>query len=357
MILFLTGNKPDLAPDLLFNGLVQLFGQDKIIDFPYLEYRHKKVITGHGRDYFCITTDKDAENRNIYNFEDIKQLLNKELFDICIVANRSLDTYIRLTKNITKSLRTVIVNGEDHSDHSLKNIFNSLSKHKIDMNNIDLILQRDYKYNGNYNDNIVPYNFSLPINILPKFDFKKDKEIDIFAQFPVTHRFRHKVIERLKKIKGIKTDIKANIGYGGLSIIDYFKSMNNSKISISITGAGWDTPHYLEVPFMKSMLLAQHPMDAMNPDMTKNPVVFIKNFLDKYSATFYNTNLDNTNTNDTNIDNIEELIRYYLENDKEREQITKRGYEHLKNCLTTKHAAEYMLKCIDDNNYWRSNIV
>lgn len=345
MILFLTGDRPDLAPDLLFNGLVELFGQDKIIDFPYAKYRHKKVITGYGRDFFCITTDKDVENRNIYSFDNIRQLLNKEFFDLCIVANRAIDTYFRLTKNITKFPRTVIINGEDDSDHSLKNIFNSLSRHleKRQMENIDLILQRDYKYNENYNEKTVPYNFSCPINILPKFDFKKDKEIDVFAQFPVTHRFRSKVIERLKKIKGIN----AKIGNGGFPILDYFKLMNNSKISISITGAGWDTPHYLEVPFMKSMLLAQHPMDAMNANMAENPIVYIKNFLDKYSATFYNTDLDN----------IEELIRYYLDNNKEREQITKIGYEHLMNHLTTKNAAEYMFKCMDDNNYWRSNII
>lgn len=352
MILFLTGNRADLAPDLLFNGLVELFGQDKIIDFPYAEYRHKKVITGYGRDFFCITTDKDAENRNIYSFSDIKQLLNKEFFDLCIVANRAVGTYIRLMKNITKSPRTIIVNGEDDSDRSLKNISNSLSIHleKRHMENIELILQRDYKYNGKYNEKTVPYNFSCPINILPKFDFKKDKEIDVFAQFPVTHRFRSRVIERLKKIKVTNSKvlpINANIGYGGFKILDYFRLMNNSKISISITGAGWDTPHYLEVPFMKSMLLAQHNMDAMNSNMTENPVVYINNFLDKYSATFYNTSLDN----------IEELIRYYLDNNKEREQITKRGYEHLMNHLTTKNAAEYMFKCLDDNNYWRSNIV
>ncbi len=343
MILFLTGHKPDLAPDLLFNGLVELFGQDKIIDFPYAEYRHKKVITGYGRDFFCITTDKDTENRNIYNFDNIKQLLNKEFFDLCIVANRSIDTYIRLTRDITKSPETIVVNGEDDSDNSLKNLLNSLSREKRQMENINLILQRDYKYNGKYKEKTVPYNFSCPINILPKFDFKKDKEIDLFAQFPVTHRFRSKVIERLKKIKGIN----ANIGNGGLKLLDYFKIMNNSKISISITGAGWDTPHYLEVPFMKSMLLAQHPINAMNRDMTENPVVYINNFLDKYSATFYNNNLDN----------IEELIMYYLDNNKEIEQITKRGYEHLTNHLTTKNAAEYMFKCLNDNNYWRSNII
>lgn len=334
MILCLTCNGEDLAPDLLFNGLVELLGHDKIIDFPYTEYRHRKTITGYGRNFFCVTVDKDVENRNIYNFEDIKQLINRDVFDLCIVSNRAYDTFTQLIESTTKFPTVIIVNGEDNSDSSLNKIISS--KYWKDIN---MVLHRDYKYNGNYDKKVVPYNFSCPTNILPKFDFKKDKEIDVFAQFPVTHPFRKVAIERIKKIKGINT----NIGYGGLQILDYFKLMNNSKISISITGAGWDTPHYLEVPFMKSMLLAQHPLNAMNHDMIEAPVVFINNFLDKYSATFY----------DTNLNNIEELIRYYLENDKEREQITKRGYEHLINNLTTKNMAEYMFRCLEDNNYWK----
>jgi uncharacterized lipoprotein YehR (DUF1307 family) len=337
MILFLTSAGEDLAPDLLFNGLVELLGHDKIIDFPYAEYRHKKTITGYGRNFFCVTIDKDVENRNVYSFEDIKQLINRDVFDLCIVSNRSYITFVQLIENTTKFPTTVVVNGEDDSDKSLSNI--TTSKY---WNNIEMVLQRDYKYNRNYSEKIVPYNFSCPVNILPKFDFKKDKEIDIFAQFPITHPFRKTVVERLKKIKGIN----ANIGHGGLQILDYFKAMNNAKISISITGAGWDTPHYLEIPFMKSMLLAQCPMNAMNRDMTENPVAFVNNFIDRYSATFY----------DTKLNNIEELIRYYLDNDKEREQITKRGYEHLTTHLTTKNAAEYMFKCIENKECWKNSL-
>ena len=340
MILYLTGDSEDLAPDLLFNGIVELLGQDEIIDFPYAEYRHKKVITGYGRNFFCTTVDKDAENRNIYTFDDIKQLVNKEVFDLCIVANRALNIFTQLVDSVTKFPKTVMVNGEDNSDSSLHIITNLSSKY---WKYIDIVLQRDYRHNRKYDSKIIPYNFSCPVGILPKFHFKKDKDIDVFAQFPATHTFRRKVIERIKNIK----DLKANVGYGGLSILDYFKLMNNSKISISITGTGWDTPHYLEVPFMNSMLLAQHPMNAMNSSMIEDPVVYINNFLDKYSAVFYNTDLSD----------LEELIRYYLENDKEREQITKTGHEHLLNNLTTKKTAEYVFKCIEDKEYWKSHIL
>lgn len=298
MILFLTGKHEDLAPDLLFNGFVELLGHDKIIDFPYAAYRHKKTINGYGRNFFCITMDKDVENRNIYNFEDIKQLINKDVFDMAIVSNRAINIFSRLIDKTLKFPRTIIVNGEDNSDSSLKGITSLSSYTNREYGNldkilslsanyqkyIDLILQRDYKYNKIYDGKVIPYNFSCPINILPKFDFKRYRDIDVFAQFPITHSFRRKVIEKIKRIKGIKT----NVGHGGLTIPEYFKIMNNSKISISITGAGWDTPHYLEIPFMKSMLLAQHPTNAMNPDMTENPVIFINNFLDKYSAILQN---------------------------------------------------------------------
>ncbi len=360
MILFLTGDSPDLAPDLLFNGFVELFGQDSIIDFPYAEYRHKNVsdkLQVQGRDFFCLTIDRYVEDRNKYNFNEIKQLINNDVFDLCVIANRALNTFTKLMENTTKFPNIIMINGEDDSDNSLVQATTLLSVTKY-WERVDLILQRDYKYtkqqnaeqqnavNKRHSDKIVPYNFPCPVDILPVFDFKKDKEIDVFAQFPGTHQFRSKVIERLKKIKGINTNIKQQnaIGYGGLGLSNYFRSINNSKISISITGAGWDTPHYLEIPFMKSMLLAQHPMNAMNSTMKETPVIYLNNFVHGHSAQFYETDLDN----------LELLIRYYLDNDKERKQITKRGYEHLMKNLTTKKTAEYVLKCLNDNNYWKS---
>ncbi len=353
MILFLTGDSPDLAPDLLFNGLVELLGQDVIIDYPFAEYRHRRLYQPHnivGRDYFCITTDKDVENRNKYNLDQINRLIDNEIFDLCIVANRAMNTFVKL--NITKFPNVVMISGEDDSDSGLSQATNTLSNNKY-YEHVDLILQRDYKFNKNYDDKVIPYNFSCPTNILPEFDFNKDKEIDVFAQFPPTHQFRSKVIEKLKKIKGINTKIKSQaIGYGGFGLYDYFKHMNNSKISVSITGAGWDTPHYLEIPFMKSMLLAQHPTNAMDnatdnamdSNMKENPVIYLNNFTPGYSAQFY----------DTGLNNLDQLIRYYLDNDKEREQITKRGYEHLTKKLTTKNAAEYLFKCLNDREYWKT---
>ena len=346
IILFLSGDSVDFATDLLFNGLAELCSQDNIIDYPFREWHHVKKITGYLANsqsmhppyvYWCSTLDKEYNNRQRYSFDEIKQLINQDYFDVVIVSNRALDTYIQLKEGTIKFPITIIINGEDYPDKYYNIIVDKLSKY---WDTVSLFLQREYRYDNNYDNKVVPYTFSCPVTNLPNFDFKKDTQIDVFCRHGPSHPFRQKVLDRIKKIKGINIDA----GYAELQIQSYFERMNNSKISISIGGAGWDTPHYIEPPYIKSLLLAQPPKNAIDHDFNSTPVIYPNNFTDRSSAVFYKNDLTD----------IEELIRYYIENEKEREDITKRGYEHLKNNLTTKRMAKYVLKNLEDNNYWRS---
>lgn len=346
MILFLSGDYVDFATDLLFNGIAELYGHDKIIEYPYREWHHVKEITGFlSRSlsmhppyvYWCSTIDKECNDRKRYNFDEIRQLINQDYFDIAIISNRALDTFIRLKECTTKFPRTIIINGEDEPEKVYNIIMDRLSKH---WETVSLFLQREYRYDREYDEKVIPYTFSCPVTNLPDFDFKKDKQIDVFCRHGPSHPFRQKVLDRIKQIKGINIDA----GYAELPIQTYFERMNNSKISISIGGAGWDTPHYTEPPCMKSLLLAQPPGSAIDHNFNSTPVIYPNNFKDRYSAVFYKNDLSD----------IEDLIRYYIENEKDREDITERGYKHLKNHLTTKKMAEYVLKSLEDNNYWRS---
>lgn len=356
-ILFLTGNCVDFASDLLFNGIVEIYGQYSVIDFPYREWHHVKDITGFLSSasipmhtpyvYWCSTIDKNSDNRTKYdinNFDEIKRLVSKDYFDLLIVSNRAVDLFKDLLfKNVDKKItkaKIIIINGEDDSESTYHHLKNILSRY---WDNIDLLLQREYRYNRNYDEKVIPYPcVTVPTN-LPNLDFKSNKGIDVFCRHGPSHPFRQKVLDRIKQIKGINIEA----GYAELPIIDYFAHINNSKISISIGGVGgFETPHYVEIPYMKSMLLGQFPKNALDRDLSINPVVYPNNFKDRYSAVSYEINLSN----------IEDLIMYYLKNDKEREQITRRGYEHVTSHLTTKNTFEYVLKNLEDNKHWKSLI-
>lgn len=355
-ILFLSGNCVDFASDLLYNGIVEIYGQDNVIDFPYREWHHVKDITGFLSSssipmhipyvYWCSTIDKNSDNRtkydnNINNLGEIKRLINQNYFDLLIVSNRTVDLFKELFKDNDKkhtNTKIIIINGEDSSESVYHHLKDVLSEY---WNNIDLLLQREYRQNSSYDKKVIPYPcVTVPTN-LPNLDFKPNKEIDVFCRHGPSHPFRQKVLDRIKQIKGINVEA----GYAELPIIDYFKHINNSKISISIGGVGgFETPRYVEIPYMKSMLLAQFPKNALDNNLSANPVIYPNDFKDRYSAVSYKTDLSD----------IEDLIRYYLKNDKEREEVTRRGYEHVINHLTTKKTVEYVIKNLEDNDYWKS---
>lgn len=345
-ILYLSDSGVEHMADFLYNGFVELYGHENVIDFPYKPRYHVKKIDGEPYTYWCSCLDNDigSDNRKHYSisdFEEIKQLVNNKYFDLIIASTRAYNIFAQLKSSIWP-MGTIVINGEDLSNESYRHMAQLFSPF---WNNIDMILQREYKYNMSYDHKVVPFPCPCPTRNLPNLGFKKskDKEIDIFCYLGDTHPFRKKLRERISQISGIKSVVSSD----HLSISDYFKYMNNSKICIMAGGVGWETTHYLDIPFAKSMLLAQHPKNAIyTTTLKEDPIVYPNNFKDKQSAVFYKNDLSD----------IETLIKYYLSHDKEREEIAKRGYEHLMNNLTCKHIAEYVIKCRFDLDYWKSLI-
>lgn len=242
-ILFLSDNNmTEHMADFLFNGLVELYGYENVIDYPYKPRYHVKEL----RDiedvhlYWCSCIDKDADSRKHYTFGEIVQMVNNRYFDLLIATIRVYDEFVRIKDN-TIHIETILINGEDISDdHYLRSILPNYSKY---WNNIDMILQREYKYNIPFEKKVVPFPLPCPTRNLPNIDFKKDKEIDVFCYLGDTHSFRKKLRERISQISGIKS----MIGNSHFSVSEYFKHMNNSKICIMAGGLGWESTHYLDI--------------------------------------------------------------------------------------------------------------
>lgn len=342
-ILFLSGDScTEHMADFLYNGFVELYGHENVIDYPYKPRYHVKELhdTGDAYLYWCSCIDKDTDSRKHYTFDEIVQMVNNKQFDLLVASIRAYDTFVQI-KNHTWPIGTIIINGEDISDDDyLRHVIPKFTPY---WNNIDMILQREYKHNIPFDRKVVPFPLPCPTKNLPNLDFKKDKEIDVFCHLGDTHPFRKKLRDRIAQISGIKSMI-SNTHF---TVYEYFRYMNNSKICIMSGGLGWETTHYLDIPFAKSTLLAQHPRNALHPATLKeDPIVYPNNFKDRYSAIFYKNDLSD----------IESLIKYYLEHDNEREEITRRGYEHITNNLTCKHIAEYVINCRFNLDYWKSLI-
>jgi len=346
-ILFLSCNNMEHMADMLYNGLVELYGHDSVIDFPRKPRYHIQdpendhQVLGGGYFSWVFCKDENADKMKHYSLPEIKQMINNKEIDLIITSIHGYHTFVEVKKD-TIRVPTIVVSGDDMSDeHYLTAIRPHFMNYWYD---IEMILQREYKYNIKFERKVVPHTCPCPVNNLPDLPFKKDKEIDVFCYLGNTHPMRAQVREKIAKMSGITFMVGRLYDFNRA---EYFKHMNNSKICIAFGGQGWESTHYLDIPLAKSMLLAQSPANAVHSKTLKEEfVVYPNNFKHQHSAVFYKNDLSD----------LEELVRYYLAHDDEREIITRNGYEHLMSHLTTKHIAEYVMKCKDNLDYWKQFI-
>lgn len=340
-ILFLSDTGTEHMADHLFHGLVELFGNDDIIDFPRKTRYHVKELKDTGNAYMnwcqCLDTREIIPD---YTTHQIIDMINNDKINLVISSIRAYDIFEEIKKQ-TKDVKTFILNGEDDTDWAYKNIV--LTKFTKYWNKIDMIIQREYKHNIAFERKVVPMYGPCPIRNFPNLDFKKNKEVDIFCHLGDTHPFRKKLRNKIIEL-GNKNGWKIDVSANHYSMNEYFERMNNSKICVHAGGMGWESTHYLNIPLAKSLLMAQPPINCLNTNtLLPDPILYPNNFINKKSAIFYNNDFGD----------LENLFAYYLTNDAEREEITKNGYEHVVNKLSSKSLAEYIMACMDDLDYWK----
>ena len=342
-ILFLSDNGTEHMADHLFHGLVELFGNESILDYPRKSRYHVKELKDTGNAYLnwcqCLDLREDIPHLNDDQLVDI---INRGDIDLIISSIRASDVFLRLIDRINNRIKVIILNGEDDSDWHYRNTL--LPKFGKYLNRIHMIMQREYKSNISFERKVIPFYGPLPLRNFPNLDFKKNKSIDVLCRMGDTHPnrslLRNKLIEVCQK-NGWKADISGD----HYTMNEYFARMNDSKICVHHGGAGWESTHYLNIPLAKSLLLAQPPKNCLHTSTLKpDPTLFPNNFIDRESAVFYSNSFSD----------LESLISFYLNNDSERERVTINGYEHVINKLTSKHLAEYILACVENLDYWRS---
>ena len=106
---------------------------------------------------------------------------------------------------------------------------------------------------------------------------------------------------------------------------DYFNAVNQSRISLSFRGEGFDTLRYWEIPACGSLLISENPT-----------IQIPNNFIDKKQAVFCKNDLSD----------LISLIDYFLGHEKEANEIASEGQKHLLKYHTHIHRAEYLLEIL-----------
>lgn len=105
----------------------------------------------------------------------------------------------------------------------------------------------------------------------------------------------------------------------------YLNILSNSKFSVAIRGAGWDTLRYWEIPAMGAVLCRM-----------PSPIVIPNNFEDGVNCIEFTTPGE-----------LKEKIHHYLANPLEYNSLRAKSLEHFKKYHTTAKRAEYMLSFLN----------
>lgn len=315
---------------MLTDGLVQILGEENVIIYPF-----KKAYAGCVDDWYMLDDGKRGftspleqskcwENLKQHNIKNIIQGIKNGEFEFIILFSArtyAIKAIDELRREIGDLPPTVFVDGEDYDS-----IRDDIIARYTPLCYFKRELVRDMSSHG-----IFPLPFSAITNNLPDVDDTK-KDTDVFFSCGRTHPLRDEVLRKLLVLKKEK-----NINFIGgsdptlpeentsfrLSCQDYHRHIARSRIGISVRGYGMDTLRRWEIPTWDTLNMCDKP-GFLIPD----------DFTDGENIVYFNTG------------DFEKKVMYYLENNDEREEIARKGKEHLRKYHTTAARAKYFLSVI-----------
>lgn len=370
-ILFIASREYDYLQDLTYAGLVDLLGKDSVVEFPYHWQYHKerrffwnkklKYPKNLGREATPFRVQEAERSRPLlgtvpflmrkewgeghplglvsnksgsslfYSLNKIEQSLKKNLFDLVILPSVKPDN-LTIFSQLTDFIRVpwILIDGGDWQEigGDFKRLggddyFNRF-RNVCRLKSPSIIFKREMPI-GNNENNVFPLQFSVNSS---KVSVKSPAQIKKFqVQFWAVESSQTRR-EAFKLLKG-RYDCDQNGTVAGqkfrkyrLKGDDYFNALNQSRISLSFRGEGFDTLRYWEIPACGSLLISENPA-----------IQIPNNFLNKKHAVFCRNDLSD----------LLSLIDYYLEHEKEADEIAEEGQKHLLKHHTHIRRAEYLL--------------
>ena len=355
-ILFLSDNHLDYTSDPLYIGLSRVLGEEQVVDYPYKASFHEPKHA----PWYLIPRPGRWHSR-----EEILDLIRDGYFDlVCLSSFRQgcLDECKELLDRVPLP-PIVFVDGGDY-----ENIRHDV----VARYPIQVYFKRDYVWKmGSYlrdlaglaltfrgDRKLFARTFPLPLSIvldaLPT-SCPIGTDIDVSYRGRASHPRRVRAVEILSRMEGIRfvggvyaspndREYKLKAGFVArlrAKLVDnalatesdqrkkkspeaYYREIAASKIAVALRGGGRTaSPRYFEIVGMRTMLLSDAPETLVPND-----------FLDRRHAVYCRADLRN----------LESLVRHYLREDAEREQIVNDAYAHLLKYHTCERRSEYFLE-------------
>lgn len=349
-IIFIDSRKgSDFTLDALWSGLINILGNEMVIDWPANDKHREGIPTITGdveRDYgaerrgMCYTQFGQWMRR--YTRDDLIKLIHENQIGLVIVDEReeSYMEYLKLPLKYTK-IPVIVVAGHDRFwNQNASNPWHQLRKFYGD--NLKSLFIDNWRQEYDHLQNTYPMAYSTNFDHLWEHEqrqsFLNDKKYDIFFMGYNSDPNRVKIIEQLRKRfrndnNKLFVETRPNTMESFLPKKEYFKFMAQSRVCINLNGAAEckKTLRFYEIPYVGSYMISQRD-----------------------SARQINPLLDGVHCNYfSSIDELFDRIDWALSHPEERENIARNGHRMAMQFNTNVARANYVLS---KNPTWRSLI-
>lgn len=321
----------DFSMDLLFAGLVDVFGPANVFDYP-IRKKHRQgnpeLLGDDEKDYgserrsLCYTQHYEKIENKARN--EIISLLNNNEVDF-IFLNETEESYKLYLQLLNKTVKVVVVAGHDSYRGTIENT------KKMYGNKLSCIFVDDWQKEYEKYKNIYLINLSENFNHLWNQKKSYEKKYDLCFIGYNSHPLRAKYIDYVMYTWShlnnfIVFEKTPNRFCNFIRHQQMFDAMKESKICINLPGASKSgrALRFYEIPFVGSFMLS-HAFPASQLYPFKNNV----------HCSYFN-----------NIETFDEKIYFFLRNENVREKIALNGKEHLNKNHTHVQRISYMYEIL-----------
>lgn len=307
-VLMITPLFPNYGLDVLYDGLFEVLGEGNIDEYPWKPWLHGET-PDIAQNYPCTSNRPGTplENRDLvtrlfdgyYDYvllpdvETCAQFLHPKLVRLILQAVRETPVF-------------VVDQTDDFTDHS------EFIRRELEFLDVRAYFKREMIAGVEYAPNVFPCPFPYHDWRVPQLGAVPRRQ-DVFWA-GTRNAFRAGYIERVERLLGAKFD-------RGYSQAEYRAALLDSRIGISLAGAGFDTVRYWELPAHGCMLLSE-----------RLPTVIPHNFEDGVSAVFADNACD-----------MADKLAHYVAHPEETEKIAEAGHAHFLKYHTASARARQLL--------------
>ncbi len=321
-ILYICSKKFDYLQDLTYSGLVMLLGKEQVTDYPWnpkfnLPYKQYPKNLGYTGVSFRL-------------FEKI----DPGKYDLVILAaakQDALNTYEKILPEI-KHIPVLFLDGGDFPQiggdfyrYQLGNRFEAV----LSQRPFDIILKREYiptEHEGM--SNVFPFQFSFPYNLQVDTLLEQDKKYDVSfwgQQEPAIRANALTLLQDKYDCAQNGTTLNQDFSTYKRKGKFYLEEIARCKIVLNFRGGGWDTMRYWEVPAAGSFMISQRPQ-----------ITIPNNFENGKHLVWCSDGLED----------LLEIIDYYLQRPAEREAIATAAKTHLEQYHLNTCRAQALLEIV-----------